>query len=227
MNEQNSLRSRILKPVFAFLFSLLTRVEVSGVENIPENETYIFATNHLSAFDIPLLYSIMGNDRIRAWVADKYQFHPFFGPFTRLGNPIFVNRGEVDRNALDAAVDSLRDGYIFGLAPEGTRSRTGTLLRGKTGIAYLADKSDAPILLCAIAGSENISRDLPRLRRPRLTVTFAKPFHLPPLDPDNRASSMRRNTDEVMCRIAAMLPEKYHGYYADHPRLNELLEESD
>jgi hypothetical protein len=53
----------------------------------------------------------------------------------------------------------------------------------------------------------------------------AKPFHLPPLDPDDRAGSMRRNADEVMCRMAAMLPPAYRGEYANHPRLAEFLED--
>ena len=141
------------------------------------------------------------------------------------GNPIFIRRGKVDREALDAAIEVLNSGRAFGLAPEGTRSKTGALLRAKTGISYLADLSGAPILIAAIAGTETAFKKLRKLRRPHITIQFAKPFHLPPLDPDDRAGSMRRNADEVMCRMAAMLPPAYRGEYANHPRLAEFLED--
>jgi 1-acyl-sn-glycerol-3-phosphate acyltransferase len=57
-------------------------------------------------------------------------------------------------------------------------------------------------------------------------LRIGKPFTLPPLDEDNRTASLRANSDEVMCRIAALLPEEKHGLYADHPRLKELLGDS-
>jgi 1-acyl-sn-glycerol-3-phosphate acyltransferase len=62
-------------------------------------------------------------------------------------------------------------------------------------------------------------------RRPYLKLQFGKPFCLPPIDRKNREEQLQRNTDEIMCRIAAMLPEKYWGVYQDHPRLAELIRE--
>jgi len=51
-----------------------------------------------------------------------------------------------------------------------------------------------------------------------------KPFKLPPLAPAERNSELRRHTDELMCRIAALLPPHNRGVYANHPRLTELLQ---
>jgi 1-acyl-sn-glycerol-3-phosphate acyltransferase len=56
---------------------------------------------------------------------------------------------------------------------------------------------------------------------------FGKPFRLPPFSRENREEDLRRQTDEVMCRIAALLPPEYRGVYADHPRLHELLASGD
>jgi 1-acyl-sn-glycerol-3-phosphate acyltransferase len=98
--------------------------------------------------------------------------------------------------------------------------------RGKTGVAYLADSSGAAIVPMGLVGAEQITSSLKRLRRQRVSLRIGKPFVLPPLDEDNRAASLRANTDEVMCRIAALLPESYRGMYADHPRLKQLLAES-
>lgn len=220
-----SLRARVMRPTLRILFKLLATVEASGVDNIPPSGPYILASNHLSYVDPPLLYSIHGGDHISGWAADKYRTHFFWGAIVMLGNPVFIRRGKVDREALDAAIEILNSGLAFGLAPEGTRSKTGALLRAKTGISYLADRSGAPILIAAITGTETVFKKLCKLRRPHITIQFAKPFHLPPLDPDDRAGSMRRNADEVMCRMAAMLPPAYRGEYANHPRLSEFLDD--
>jgi 1-acyl-sn-glycerol-3-phosphate acyltransferase len=214
---------RLSKWFFRTAFALLTRLEVKNPENIPQKGPYILASNHLSRTDPPLLYIYFGSENVTGWVAHKYRRNLFFGLLVRLGNPIFIRRGEVDRQALDAAVEALHSGKIFGLAPEGTRSRVGSLIRGKTGIAYLADAAQVPIFPVAITGTDKLFRDLLKLHRPHITVTFGELFHLPPIDPEDRNAGLRKNTDEVMCRIAAMLPESYWGVYADHPRLKELL----
>jgi 1-acyl-sn-glycerol-3-phosphate acyltransferase len=214
---------RIARWLFRTAFTLLTRLEVNKLENIPPSGPYILAPNHLSRADPPLLFIYFGGKNITGWVANKYRRNLFFGLLVQIGNPIFIRRGEVDRHALDSAVEALQNGKIFGLAPEGTRSRVGSLIRGKTGIAYLADAAQVPILPTAITGTDTLFYDLLRLRRPHITVTFGELIYLPPLDPEDRNASLRRNSDEVMCRIAAMLPESYRGVYADHPRLKELL----
>jgi len=214
---------RFARWFFRLAFKVLTRLDVKGLGNIPPSGPYILVANHMSRADPPLLFPYFGGQNVTGWVAAKYRRNLFFGQIVKLGNPIFIRRGEVDRGALDAAVDALKAGKIFGMAPEGTRSRVGSLIRGKTGIAYLADQAEVPILPIAITGTENVFQKLLRLRRPHLTLQIGELFYLPAIDPEDRNASMRRNADEVMCRIAAMLPEKYRGVYSDHPRLAEFL----
>ena len=97
------------------------------------------------------------------------------------------------------------------------------MIRGKTGVAYLAYESGVPILPLAHAGTEGSIRSLLHLRRQKILVRFGEPIRLSPPDPSDRTAALRRDTDEVMCRIAAMLPPAYRGVYRDHPRLAELL----
>ncbi len=113
---------------------------------------------------------------------------------------------------------------MLGIAPEGTRSRTGALIQAKTGTAYLADKARVPVVPAAIYGSESAVRQLFHLHRPAIHIQFGKPLMLEPVSRSNREADLQRNTDEIMCRIAAMLPERYWGVYAEHPRLIELLD---
>jgi len=215
--------ARFLRWTFNLLAALLSRRDVEGLEHLPPAGPYILAVNHLSVFDLPLVFGLLGGENVTGWAAEKYARHPLFGPILRMGQGIFIERGQVDRRAIDAAVAWMQRGNIFGIAPEGTRSRSGTMARGKTGIAYLASEVDVPIVPIAVAGTEKTLACWARLRRPRFLVRVGRPFKLPPLDETHRSASLRANADEVMCRIAAMLPPEYRGFYADHPRLKELL----
>jgi 1-acyl-sn-glycerol-3-phosphate acyltransferase len=217
---------RFLRWILKLIARILVRFEVEGIENLPSQGPYIMTTNHVSVYDVALVFAWLGGEDISGWAAEKWQKHPLAGPLLRLGGGVFIQRGEVDRGALKAAIQWLRAGKVWGMAPEGTRSYDGVLRRGKTGVAYLADSSGAPVVPMALLGAENITSSLKRLRRQRVKLRIGKPFTLPPLDEDNRTASLRANSDEVMCRIAALLPEEKHGLYADHPRLKELLGDS-
>jgi len=218
------MRVRLLRWFFSSLIKLLSRSRVEGLENLPARGPYILVSNHMSMADIPLGYTYIGGEDVAGWVAEKWRTNPLLWPILRMARGIFIRRGEVDRGALEAAASWLRDGKIFALAPEGTRSRDGRLQRGKTGAAYLAQQADVPLVPVAVIGTERAFHSLFRLRRPELTLRVGKPFRLPPPAPAERNSELRRHTDEIMCRIAALLPPQYRGEYSEHPRLAELLQ---
>lgn len=211
-----------LRAVFRFVTSLVARQSVEGRHRIPD-PPYILAVNHLGLFDVPFVYGQLGGPHITAWAAEKWENHLLFGTLLKAGRAIFIQRGKVDRRAIKAAVDWLNEGNAFALAPEGTRSDNAALARGKTGVAYLADESNAPVVPVAITGTEAVGRQLLRLRPARLHCRIGHPVRLPPVSKDERMVDLRRNTDEIMCRLAALLPPSYRGSYADHPRTAELL----
>jgi 1-acyl-sn-glycerol-3-phosphate acyltransferase len=215
--------SRFLRAVFKIAIAILARHNILGLENLPSSGPYILVVNHLSFFDLPFLYGLLGGENVTGWAAEKYQRHPLFGPMLKWAGGIFIERGQVDRDAIARAVDWLRKGNIFGMAPEGTRSKTNALARGKTGAAYLAHEANVPLVPIGIYGTEFTWESWRRLRRPLFSMHIGAPFHLAPLDPAQRQARLRADTDEIMCRIAALIPAQYHGYYADHPRLQDLL----
>ncbi|HEX6862820.1 MAG TPA: lysophospholipid acyltransferase family protein, partial [Thermoanaerobaculia bacterium] len=144
--------------------------------------------------------------------ADKWRRNPWTGwLLRRLGETIFVARGEADEEAIGGALEVLRRGGCLALSPEGTRSRTGGLLRGKTGVAYLATRAPAPILPVAAFGQEQAARYWVRLRRVPIRVRIGAPIALPPGAP---AHDLRRLADQVMVTLAGLLPESYRGVYA-------------
>jgi 1-acyl-sn-glycerol-3-phosphate acyltransferase len=202
-----------IRRVLTFLFNLLTRVEVSGVENIPLEGGLILALNHLSRLDTPVL-GITCPRRVYGFVAKKYQRFPPFRWFLNSVEVIWVSRSEFDRQALLQAFDVLENGAVLGLAPEGTRSNSGTLLPGKPGVAFLAARAGVPIVPVGLTGTAQALPSLARLRRQRIRVVYGKSFHLPK---EGRLSSdeLEEATELIMRRIAALLPPEYRGVYAD------------
>lgn len=219
--HHNTLR-RILK----FLYNLFCRIDLVGVENVPQTGGVLGAANHLSRLDGPLIYAVMPREDVSALAANKYRRNPFFRWFLESARVIWLDRENPDPKALKTAIQFLREGGMLGIAPEGTRSRTRALIPAKPGVAFLATKADVPLLPVAITGAERAFSELIRLRRPKIRLVFGEAFMLPPLDRKNRDESLKRNADEIMCRIAVLLPEPYRGVYGDHPRLEELLAEA-
>ncbi|MCH7610440.1 MAG: 1-acyl-sn-glycerol-3-phosphate acyltransferase [Chloroflexi bacterium] len=218
--------NRLMRGMFFVLINLLSRPNIEGRENLPKSGAYLIVSNHMSMVDIPMGLTFFGRRDLKAWVAAKWSSHPLLAPIVHMSGGIFIVRGKVDRSALQEAINWLKSGRPFVLAPEGTRSRQGTLQRGKTGAAYLAAEANVPVIPTGFIGTDEAMRTLfRRFRRPRITLRIGKPFMLPPLDGNSQAASLRKNTDELMCRIAVLLPRRYWGHYADHPRLQELLEQ--
>ncbi len=120
----------------------------------------------------------------------------------------------------------MEKGNILVIAPEGTRSLTAALAEGKLGASYLAAKLNRPIIPAGIAGSEDkaVGNNLKHFRRSPILVTVGKLFSLPPLPMKDRDAALKQFTDEIMCHIAAELPEKYRGVYAEHPRFERIAD---
>ena len=216
-----------LLPVIRSLVKTLTKFKVENAENLPEQGGVLVTTNHLSRLDTPFLLAITDRNDLVAIVAKKYRKKPFFKwILEKIGTMIWMDRETTDFAAIRDALDYLRKGAMVGIAPEGTRSRESMgLLEGKQGAAVLAARAHVPIVPIGIIGSEKVNGGWARLRRPSVTIRVGKPYTIPEMDRENRQAWITQYTDEIMCRIAAQLPEQYRGFYAEHPRLKELLAE--
>jgi 1-acyl-sn-glycerol-3-phosphate acyltransferase len=217
---------QIIRLIVRLLFKLLTRIQVVGLENVPAEGGCILVSNHLGILDPVLVFSLLEREDATSLVAKKYQRNPFTRWLINAVDGIWLNRQEADARALRKAVLYLRQGGLLGISPEGTRSPTKALIPAKTGVAYLADKARVPILPTGITGTERAFSSLASLRRPWLRVIFGSPIELPPIVRSTRDEDLQRNTDEIMCRIAALLPPEYRGAYANHPRLSQFIKKS-
>ncbi len=218
-------RQRMMK-LLHFLVDRLVDLKVTGGENVQDGTPYIVATSHISRLDTPFLMLSTHRLDIIAMVARDYQKAPFFGWFLNKLGVIWISRDGYDLGAFREASVSLKKGWIVGIAPEGTRSRTQQLLEGKPGAALLAIRNQVQVIPTAVIGSTEVIQSLLRLKKAQVEVRFGKPFLLPQVHDERPTKDrLQEATDEIMCRIALLLPEERRGFYADHPRLLELKAE--
>ena len=205
---------RIVAPLARRLWSIQT----AGFEHLPSDGPAILCPNHISFLDsaflmlsVPRNISFVGKaEYMNSWKT-KYVF-PMLGMI-----PIDRSGGSKSQSALDAASAVLRRGELFGIFPEGTRSRNGTLHRGRTGAARLALDIGCPIFPVGISGTADIQppdAKLPKLFR-SCKIEIGRPVR-----PDryrgrpDKHLALRSMTDEVMFEIREMTGQQYVDRYA-------------
>jgi 1-acyl-sn-glycerol-3-phosphate acyltransferase len=210
------------------VINLVACVEIHGRENIPKEGSFVIATNHLGFLDAAMAYYALNRWDLFIPVAEKWEQIRFLKWLGKYFNFIFIDRFNPDIKAMRRIISLMEKGNLLVIAPEGTRSRVGSMREGKLGVSYLAAKLKRPILPVALAGTEDeaVIGNLKHFRRSHIVVKAGHVFSLPPLPKKNFDQSLQQHTDEIMCRIAVLLPEKYRGVYSGHPRLKELLAQS-
>jgi len=208
----------VIKVVLTPVLRVLFRVRIEGRDQIPTHGPVILAANHLSFLDsifIPLVLRRRVTFVAKAEYFDSWKTRWFFRGVGQI--PIRREGGSASERALASALDVLRGGGVFGIYPEGTRSRDGRLHKGHTGVARLALRSGAPIVPVGHIGTYDIQppdRTMPRFFR-TVTVRFGRP-----IDVTRHAGQegdrlvLRQITDEVMFEIRALSEQEYVDTYA-------------
>jgi len=224
------MRLKRTRSLIRFLLRLLTHTRIIGLENVPTDSTFIIAANHLGLVDAFMPFYFLDHNNLFLLVGEKWQKVGLMRWLGKRLSFIFVDRFNPDVKAMREVITRMKNGEVLVITPEGTRSKVGYLLEGKAGVSYLAAKLGYPILPVGISGSFDpiFFAQLKRFKRPHIMVNAGKAFRLPPLPTasQGREEALQKDTDEIMCRIAALLPEELRGFYADHPRLQELLSET-
>ena len=202
---------------------VLWRPEVTGLENIPETGGALLASNHLSILDSIFLPLVVSRPVTFAAKSEYFTGTRLVDRVTamymRATNQLSVDRGgaRAAQAMLEAALERVNGGALFGIYPEGTRSRDGRLYRGRTGVAQLALTSGAPIVPVGLRDTDRlqpVGSNRPRLVR--VTVTFGEPIDVrgrydgvPP------GRARREITDRVMTEIQTLTGQEAAGVYND------------
>lgn len=198
---------------------LADRIDVEGADRLPDEPGVIVASNHLSILDPPLITVSVARliGRQVRYMAKAEAFDmPVVGSILRAYGGFGVRRGRADREAYRAAQEVLASGAWLGLAPEGTRSRTGHLGEPKPGVALLAVRSGATVLPVGISGSDRAWPVGARLPRPgsRVTIRFGTPYRPAAANGDaDRRGALEAESEALMRRIAALVDPAYRGRF--------------
>ena len=179
------------------LIDLVAKVEIRGMENLPKNGAFVITTNHLGMLDVTLLYYSIHRWDVFVPVAEKWERIGFLRWLGRHLNWVFIDRFNPDLKAMRTMMSLMEKGHTLVIAPEGTRSRVGSMIEGKPGASYLAAKLQVPIVPIGLSGTEDrtVFANLRKLRRSPVLINAGKPFTLPPLAHDR----------------SRLCPERVHG----------------
>ena len=186
---------KVARAIVWFLIKILFKIEIKGLENIPENSGFILASNHRSLPD-PAFIAVKLKPRVY-YMAKKELFWWPFSVIIRALGAFPVKRGEGDNTALDTASNIIKSGKILGIFPEGTRSKSGEPLRPKSGVAIIAKDTKSDILPVGIHFDGKLRF------RSKVTVTYGKLIRFDELElsDDAAPSAIKKASRLIMNRI--------------------------
>jgi 1-acyl-sn-glycerol-3-phosphate acyltransferase len=204
------------------LLRMLARPSVVGAEHIPATGAAILASNHLSVVDS--IYLPLMLERPVSFAAKSEYFtgtrlrDKVVGAYLRATNQLSTDRagGRAAQAMLEAALEHLSSGQLFGIYPEGTRSPDGRLYRGRTGIGFLALHSGVPVIPVAMVGTEKILPPGSRVPRPgRIEIRIGEPMPFTEFQGQPAGARQRRAvTDEVIQAIQKLSGQELVPMYA-------------
>jgi len=218
---QVGLRARLVSWALRNLTGAACQVDDRALERIPTKGPLILVANHINFLEVPVLYTHLLPRPVAGFAKAEHWGNPPMRFLFETYGAIPLRRGEADATAIEQALAALREGWIFAMAPEGTRSGHGRLQHGRAGVVLLAAQSGAPIQPMVHYGGEGIWRNLWRLRRTEFHIVVGNPFRLDKLAAKATREVRQAIADEIMYQIAALLPASYRGVYADLGKASE------
>jgi len=213
------------RAVISPLARLVYRPRVEGKDNVPRTGPVIFASNHLSFIDsiaIPVaaprpVHFLAKSSYFEGTGISGALSRTFFESIGAI--PVRRGAGQAALDALDQQRRLLDEGLAVALYPEGTRSTDGRLYKGRTGVAFLALQTGAPVVPVGLIGTDRVmpkGAKMPSLRE-RITVKFGEPIDLSGHGQATSGKARRLATDEIMAAIHALSGQELADAYNEAP----------
>jgi 1-acyl-sn-glycerol-3-phosphate acyltransferase len=203
----------LVNTIIRFILHIILKMDASEFKKIPPKGACIVVVNHVNFLDAPVISTQLQPHRSTGLVKKETWEKPLMAFLFNIWEGIPIDRDTADFGAFQQAKDALKAGKILAIAPEGTRTEDGVLIQGKPGIAMLAVQTNVPIFPIAYYGHEDFKKNLKKLKRTPIIIRVGKPFRINLQGQAKTKDVLQTVTDSVMLEIAALMPEKYHGYY--------------
>jgi len=196
-----------------FLLGLILKIDDKELEKVPLQGPLVVVANHVNFLDAPVLITHL-HPRLTTGLVKKETWEkPLMAFLFNVWGGIPIDRDIADFTAFRKAKEALKDGKILAVAPEGTRTEDGKLIRGKPGVAMLVSQMDVPILPLAYYGHDNFKENLRKLKRTKMKIRVGEPFTISLNGHPKTKGTMQAVTDAIMVEIAKLLPKEYQGVY--------------
>ena len=211
----------IAKKMLAGYLNKYADIEVQGLENLEGlKKPLLFICNHLSNSDALVINEVLKSQDLTFVAGVKLSDNPLTNLGIKITKTIPIRPNTADKESISAIVKTLREGNNVLIFPEGTRSRTGSMIEGKKGIVLIQKLSKATVIPMSLAGTEKLlpinEKDMgsEKFQHAKVKVTLGKPLDMPAKEEgEDRHQYEERMLNHLMYSIAALLPEEYRGVY--------------
>ncbi|MGL1893210.1 MAG: 1-acyl-sn-glycerol-3-phosphate acyltransferase [Spirochaetaceae bacterium] len=207
-------RKYIVNKFLKNTLGLICRVDDVDLSVIPLKGPLIICINHINFLDVPLTHVLLQPRDMIGFAKKETWDNPLLAFIFNTFDAIPVDRGKGNLSAFKNINKLLKEEKIICIAPEGTRSGDGVLLKGKPGVVPMALLSGAPLLPIVQYGGEKVWGNLKRFKRTKITYKIGRPFILKSEDKINSVVREKMMVS-IMYQVSDLLPENLRGYYSD------------
>lgn len=192
---------------------ILLKIDAKELKKVPMKGPLLAVANHVNFLDAPVVIALLHPRPTTGFVKKESWDNPLHAFLFNVWGGIPIDRDIADFSAFRKAKEALKEGKILAVAPEGTRTHDGRMIRGKPGIAILARQCDVPILPVALYGHEDFNENIKHLKRSPMHIRVGEPFKINWEEMSKDKESFQIITDAIMLEVADLLPEEYRGVY--------------
>lgn len=197
-------------------------IEVKGMENLKDIKgSIIFICNHLSNSDALVLNKVLKDQDVTFIAGVKLSDNPLTNLGISITKTIAIKPNTADKDAISKVIKTLKNGNNILIFPEGTRSRTSSLISAKKGVVLIQKLSKATVIPLGMYGTEKLlpindkDMGLEKFQHAKVTINIGSPIELPAKEKEeDKRDYEERATEFIMRKIAVLLPEEYRGVYS-------------
>ena len=205
----------LVNHIVKFISHIIVKIETHDLDKIPPKGPLLGTANHINFLDVPIILSHLYPRPMTVLAKKETWENPMLGFLFNIWEGIPIDREIADFSAFHKSKQVLREGKILAFSPEGTRTGDRGLIQAKPGVAMLAIQCDVPIQPVAYFGHEHFWEDIKRLKRSKMTIRVGKRFRINLSGQPRNKEMLQHVADAIMLEIAKLMPEEYHGFYAN------------